>query len=348
MTEVFKEKILDGIDDKYLCEVIKYTEQANHHKKNVISLCGKVAACIVAVLGISFSSLFVATATGSMTAYKVLNQLFPAIAVKLMPVNVYSEDQGIRMEVEAISVEGDTAYVYISMQDLEGNRVDKSIDLFDSYSIHTDADQMGSCALVDYDEESRKATFLIQIQHLYQKPIKGSAMTFSVSKFLSGKEELEMELPQIDIASITENQKTREKDTLHIRGYAYESEKTPEHGTGKVLCTEDSKRFVPTQGVSITNYGMVDGTLHVQAHYDDIIHFDNHGYVYLIDESGSELLPGYTVSFWDEEHIGSYEEYVFDISEKDLEKYTAYGYFCTCKNLVEGDWKVRFTIDGKQ
>lgn len=100
------------------------------------------------------------------------------------------EDNGIRMEVEGISIQDNCAYVYISMQDLEGMRMDESIDLFDSYSIHTNADQIGGCTLVDFDEENQKATFLIIVQHMDGTSIEGSVMTFSVSQILTGKNEI--------------------------------------------------------------------------------------------------------------------------------------------------------------
>ena len=99
-------------------------------------------------------------------------------------------DSGIRMVVEGVSIQDSCAYIYISMRDIEGKYIDESIDLFDSYSIHTNADQIGGCALVDFDEGTRKATFLITIQNMDGTPIDGSTMTFSVSQFLTGKSEI--------------------------------------------------------------------------------------------------------------------------------------------------------------
>ena len=34
-------------------------------------------------------------------------------------------------------------------------------------------------------------------------------------------------------------------------------------------------------GVTLTGYGIVDGKFHIQLRFDDILHTDNHGYVYL-------------------------------------------------------------------
>ena len=131
------------------------------------------------------------------------------------------EDNGIRMEVEGISIQDNCAYVYISMQDLEGMRMDESIDLFDSYSIHTNADQIGGCTLVDFDEENQKSIFLITVQHMDGTSIEGSVMTFSVSQILTGKNEIQAELTQISLDAISEVTETQTEEGLEIRGGSY-------------------------------------------------------------------------------------------------------------------------------
>lgn len=161
MTELMKEKILDGIEDKYLSEAMDYAKIHKVKKQRLIPVLGRMAACFAIIIGVSFSSLSIAVAAGNMAAYDVLYAIYPDIAVRLMPVNASCEDGGIRMEVEGVSIQDSCAYVYISMHDLEGKYIDESIDLFDSYSIHTNADQIGGCTLVDFDEVNRKATFLI-------------------------------------------------------------------------------------------------------------------------------------------------------------------------------------------
>lgn len=254
------------------------------------------------------------------------------------------EDNGIRMEVEGISIQDNCAYVYISMQDLEGMRMDESIDLFDSYSIHTNADQIGGCTLVDFDEENQKSIFLITVQHMDGTSIEGSVMTFSVSQFLTGKNEIQAELTQISLDAISEVTETQKEEGLDIRGGSYTDGYVPTGMAGEHLYEDDSKLFVPTPGVTVTNYGFVNDKLHIQVYYEDILQFDNHGYVYLFDADGNDVLPECSTAFWDEEKQGSYEEYIFDVNAEALENYKIYGHFFTCQNLVEGDWEVRFTI----
>lgn len=343
MSEMIKETVLEGIDDRFLHEVIGFEQSAKAEKRKVTTYVGKIAACIAIVLGLSFSSLVIAVAAGSMTAYDVLSGIYPEVAAKLMPVKISCDDGGIRMEVEGVSVQKDSAYVYISMQDLEGNRIDDTIDLFDSYSIHTNADQVGNCTLVSYDQEIGKATFLITVQQMGGRPIEGSAMTFSVSKFLSGKVETQEKLTEIRREDISEVSDTLSVDDVAIRGGSYLADSVSKEKV-KFLCADAAKSFVPTPGVTVTNYGVINGKLHVQVHYDDILQFDNHGYVYLVDQEGNEVIPARSNSFWDAERKGSYEEYTFDVNEEALADYEIYGHFFTCQSLVSGNWKVRFTI----
>lgn len=345
MTELMKEKILDGIEDKYLNEAMNYAKSHKVKTRRWIATIGKMAACLAIIIGLSISSLFIAVAAGNMAAYDVLYAIYPDIAVKLMPVNVSCEDGGIRMEVEGVSIQNNCAYVYISMQDLDGKYIDGSIDLFDSYSIHTNADQIGGCTLVDFDEGNRKATFLVTVQNMDGTPVEGSAMTFSVSKFLTGKSEVQEELKQICLDSLSEVTETQMEESLTIRGGSYTDGYGSEGMTQKYLCVDESKLFVPAPGVMVTNYGFINDKLHVQVYYEDILQFDNHGFVYLSDADGKEVLPESSTAFWDEERRGSYEEYIFDISAAKVKEYAIYGHFFTCQNLVKGDWKVGFTIE---
>lgn len=348
MTELIKEKILDGIEDKYLSEAVDYAKCYKVKKQRLIPVLGRMAACFAIIMGLFISSLSIAVAAGNLAAYDVLYVLYPDIAVKLMPVNASCEDNGIRMEVEGVSIQDNCAYVYISMHDLEGKYIDESIDLFDSYSIHTNADQIGGCTLVDFAEANRKATFLITVQNMDGTPIEGSAITFSVSQFLTEKNEIQEELTQICLDKISEVTETQMEERLNIRGGSYTDGYASEGMAQEYLAVDEGKLFVPTPGVTVTNYGFINDKLHVQVYYEDILQFDNHGFVYLSDTDGKEVLPESSTAFWDGEKRGSYEEYIFDISADELKEYAIYGHFFTCQNLVKGDWEVIFTIENQE
>ena len=64
----------------------------------------------------------------------------------------------------------------------------------------------------------------------------------------------------------------------------------------------------------------------------------------MYDKDGNQA-ESYHFSFWDDKKVGSYEEIIYDISPEDIENYTAYGSFVTCKNLTEGYWQVTFPLE---
>lgn len=345
MSKKISEQVLSNINDNYISEALNYKckTRSNSYKKfrNVV----RIAACLGLVATLSFSSLVVTAAAGNMTAYNILYALHPETAVKLTPVNEFCEDNGVRMKVESIYVHDDSAEIYISMQDLIGNRIDGTIDLFDSYSIHSYADQSSICSFVDYNEDSKTATFLISVQQMHGKRIEGRKMTFSVAEFLSGKNEVNKELSNITLKKIPVVSKVQNE--VNVRGIGGKNiEKADELS---FLIPNEYQSFSPTDGVTVTGYGFIDHKLHVQVHYDDILNYDNHGYVYLKDLNGNANQSIFSVSFWDGDKKGSFEEEIFDISpEDDLSSYSMWGNFTTCRTRTTGEWKVTFPIENRK
>ena len=77
------------------------------------------------------------------------------------------------------------------MQDLEENRIDETIDLYDSVLIELPSGYSGNCTKIGFDEETQKATFLITIDRNYGLNIPWRKISFSVGCFLSGRTEPE-------------------------------------------------------------------------------------------------------------------------------------------------------------
>ena len=142
MSRNITEQIISNIDDKYICESVNFIERRNKASYVIVRRIGRIAACLLLVFVFSISSLSLAAATGNIPANDIFYSLYPDMAMKLSPVNESCEDNGIKMEVESIYVHENMAEIYISMQDLTGNRIDETTDLFDSYDIHTSCDQI--------------------------------------------------------------------------------------------------------------------------------------------------------------------------------------------------------------
>ena len=332
------ETAISNIDEKYILEAAQYIQdekRVQHRKMR------KVAACFLAAVFLSIPTIALASSAGSIAAYDILYFLHPEIAKKLTPVNLSCVDHGIRMEVEAVNIENDTALIYISMKDLEEDRIDETIDLFDSYHIHSSGDSIGTCSRIGYDEEEKEATFLIQLQQMYGKKITGKKLTFSVTEFLSGKQEMDEELFQISLENMEIVTDTQQEVEERGAGGSGDWEMV-----NSFLKTREQQSFSPIKGVTVTAYGFVDGRLHVQVHYENILETDNHGYIYFKDKAGNVIYSDVSIGFWDDAHRGSYEEYVFNIFPgDDLTEYTIWGRFWVCPNLTKGYWEVTFPVE---
>ena len=335
------DKLMDAmgmIDDELILEAKHPVSKSKHFSFKRYAL---FAAVLLLCIALAVPAL-AATNTGH--AYDILYAVSPAIAQSLKPINMSCEYNGIKMEVISADINDDSANIYISMQDLTGNRIDKTIDLFDSYSINKPFSCSSCCQFVDYNDNSKSATFLINITQWDNKKITGDKITFSVLKFLSGKEKFDDLLPQIDLTKISSDPNTQQN--VDIRGIGNFDASNPE-GPAAFLLSQEELRFSPTPGVEITACGYIDGMLHVQAHYDDILNTDNHGYVYLKNSDGHEIQCLQNIAFWGEDRSGSYEEYIFDISQDELKNYRFYGTFWTCDGATEGNWQVTFPLENK-
>lgn len=350
------ENMINNIDEKYVQEAGEYVlnNGKGKYKNRIIRRTAAIAAALALCFIISVPAL---SAAGVWPAYEILNSISPEIAKKLKPVNLSCEDNGIKMEVVSANIHDETADVYIALQDLTGDRIDETVDLFDSYDIHVPNDSIAHCEFVDYNDETKTATFLIQIEQ--SEKISGEEITFSVNRFLSGKQEYNKELSKDILKNVSKSPAVQLNE--NVRGVGGGVAAVDENGGTSDMnlnsncdpldsinhyLKEDKKiSYSPVDGVTVTAAGFVDGKLHIQVYYNDILKTDNHGEVYLKDRKDNIINNVYSVSFWDKEECGSYEEYIFDISpETKLDNYTLYGDFTVGSKLTEGDWQVTFPI----
>lgn len=56
------------------------------------------------------------------------------------------------------------------------------------------------------------------------------------------------------------------------------------------LIPDSSLSYSPVDGVSVNAYGFINGKLHVQVHYDNILTYDNHGFIQVKDVGGLVVL----------------------------------------------------------
>ena len=310
-----------------------------------------VVAALVTALAVSISAMAAADVDA---AYELLYQFSPSVAQLLKPINRSCEDNGIRMEVISADITGSEAYIYISVEDTTGDRIDSTIDLYDSYDINRSFDCAAHCELVNYDESTGKAVFLIHMESMDGSAIRGGKVTFSVKQLLSNKNIINGALP-IDLTQAAEAEQTQIVSPGLFRGKASSS---------PFLVPQEGGVYSPGDGAEITAIGYIDGKLHIQVRYDrhrdGKWYYDNHGFLSLLDENGEQIMLDY-YEFSGGERVNHktdwqvfsgyecyYQEYIIDISPEELSHYSLYADLWLCDTSVEGDWQVTFRLENSQ
>ncbi len=335
------EHLLDSIgmiNEDYVEEALSSTPKIKK-RKSIVKI------TLVAVITLLCVTLIVPTfATVVAKPDQFLYAMFPAIAQKLKPVQMSCVDNGIKLEVISANVTDTEAQVYISLQDLEGDRVDATTDLFDSYHIRRPFDGSATCSMVRFDEATKTATFLIQIEWYNTRKVIGSKVTFSLKEFLSHKQEYEGFLDGIDLSQVKAAQETITDVSIRGGSYLDENQTLLDETSLYLKPVEGGITESPVEGVEITGIGYINGKLHIQTYYENIVDYDNHGWISIVNENNKDY-GEQSVAFWDETETGSYEEEVFDISPEELSQSRLYCSFVTTDRITRGDWEVTFELN---
>lgn len=299
------------------------------------------AVCLFAVLAVP---VLAATAE---PVYELMYLISPPIAQFFTPVQMSDINNGIRMEVVSAEIHENAASVYITLQDLTGDRVDAGTDLYDSYEIRLPFHSSAHCQRLGFDPDSRTATFLITIEGPQGSRIPKDKVTFSVGMFLSDRHTYENLRIPIDLSQASTAPQTAVQPVFGGSGEDFEAA-VDWRGSNQALAMlpGDPDPAFPVEGMALTGVGFVEGKLHVQTQVKDPLENDNHGYFYLVDAAGGKLQSRYDFAF--QEHQGDlridYDEFVFDVGPEDAAAYTLYGDFYTCGRKTEGGWKVTFRL----
>ena len=264
--------------------------------------------------------------------YRLMYLVSPPTAQLFMPVQKSCVDNGVKMEVVSAYIHEDTAEIYITMQDLAGQRVDETIDLYDSYDINRPFDCSARCQRVDYDEQTKTATFLVTITQWGNQKIAGDKITFSVREFLSDKHEYNNIPISIDWSGI---------DTSPL------VKAVSSGNNAKVLVPSAPMEF-PVEGIDLTGIGYVDGMLHIQTAAVNSLTNDNHGFIFLVDKNGKKIDCNcnlYFVENYGSDNRIDYNEYIFDIPKSDIDQYSIQGDFTTSGLFTQGNWRVTFPLE---
>lgn len=271
--------------------------------------------------------------------------VLPNTAQFFTPVKKSCVYDGIKLEVESAWVHEDTAEMYVTLQDLEGNRVDDSTDFYDSYNVLQTKGGAYGCEFVDYDEKTGKARFLIRVQQWDGAKICSNKITFYFTEFLSHKKEYEGPVA-FDLTQADRYAETKTGRIYGIGGLEYVPGQAEENAV--LLAPKKPLENFPVEGMNITGAGYVDGRLHIQTVIYNRMETDNHGYVYLQDQEGNQITSSYSISAClKEEEFGKkdYQDFVFDVPFEKLGNYGLYGRFVVGGERTKGFWQVTFPVE---
>ena len=298
-------------------------------------------AAVLVCLALTVPAFAMPALAADPNGYALLYSISPAAAQFFKPVNRSDEDNGIRLTVDSVYLHSDAVEVYVALQDLTGDRLDETTDLFDSYRINRGFDCSATCSLAGYDAQTRTARFLISITSFDGQDIEGDKLTFSLNRLLTGKTETEGAVTGLDLAAVQAEPATQQ--VTRRGGSDIAAEAGGSTAETRTALVPTGTLAAPAPGVAITAVGYVDGLLHIQVLYENILETDNHGQLWL--DNGAEKLECLgSLSFFDENESDSFEEYVFDVSPVQLADCTLYGSFVTADTLIEGGWEITFPL----
>lgn len=330
--------------DERLIDITIQKVQKQQEKQHMMSFASHRPAAWIAAVCICVLVTMPVLAANVEPVYQILYAISPAAAQFFMPVHKADEDNGIRMGVVSAYIHENKAEIYLIMQDLIGERIDGTTDLYDSYSINCPFDSTASCEFLKYDGETKTASFLIRIESRGGRIVSGDKVTFSAGVFLSRKKKYEnVEIP-VELTSVWEAEERQKVETRGGGGSGYERYADSEGFVEALIPDEEGKEFL-VDGIDLTGIGYIDGMLHIQTSVKNRIENDNHGYIYFKDENGNAIYCDCNFYFSDDKENIDYCEYVFDIPQSEIEKFGLFGDFVTAGMRTEGDWRVTFPLN---
>lgn len=289
--------------------------------------------------------------------YHALYKIAPETAERFKPLEMISESNGIRMEVGGIYFHENTVEAYITMQDLEGDRLGNWEGFCSVSSLRTSPEIVQeqnamimdhTLKYADYDAETKTLTFLLSIEVLTGELSQGDEVTFDLDRMLGNYVEWEGTLDGIDWQDANGEFCTG-NEMYHYGGSTEDGWK---HLDESPMLRPSASEALPAKSVTFTGAGYQDGLLHVQVRLDEL-KLNNDGVLWLQKTDGTEVfevseLRGCKDKSELNDLTGCWKEFVFAVDEDELAEYSLRGKFQTFTTMVEGDWEVTFTLPNEE
>lgn len=336
-------------------EIVREQEEKKHLA--LFRVAGRLATAAVWVCILVGAPVFAANVD---PIYDIMYRFSPKLAQEFRLVRESDEYQGIRMEVVSAYVQENELQIYLTLQDLEGDRIDGTTSLLRECSVWADMDYGeagvyggGGYKPVEYDEETGTATFLITRGIIGESDsFTGKKITVFLGGFMSQKAEydrLEVPIPWSVVQMEPETMELWISGSSGGYPYRHGKESDMPANYGYFLLPGEPDERLGVEGIDFTGMGYLNGMLHIQTTVYDNLHNDNHCELFLVDSQGNRRIYDHKISGEgerDEQGIKtSYQDCIFDVSPEELENYTLEGDFVTSGFQMNGKWSVTFRLE---
>ncbi len=287
--------------------------------------------------------------------YEALYRLSPETAQLFKPIQMSCEDQGIRMEVTAVhfSEAENSVQVCLTVQDLEGERLDLGTDMRSGYWFGPPDLGWGSVSGVEnleYDAETRTLTVLLESSFNRVDLKAGDKLSFRLQSLMGHEETKEYALDALDLSEISLTNEIWEMRQHRINAFS-----TYDYLYGKTMTEETAKMVKPTMElatpvdyVTLTGIGYIDDELHIQTRTVKQ-ELENYASLKLKNPNGTEFTPwGSVYACENKADLNIFEDRVFHISEEELRECKLYGTFTAYTEGIVGDWEVTFALPNEE
>lgn len=340
-------------DNDYLDRIIDAYEDKKSHKSFFYVVKPALAVLLIFLF---VGMLGTPVLAGKVPAvYRLLDKYAPQLLSYIMPEELSDSKCGIRMQLEAINIEGDKAELLISFTDEEGyDYIHGAVDLYDSYSLYcySATSVSSSCSFLEYDETADKAYFKVSIS--VDTSLDTERVDFRVRQLLTNYTET---CQDIDISNISMEPKLKK---VSFHGFGGNKQGLPVSVTGGINRNADVLDLARTLGalditeenvdlsdtLKVTGVGYSDHMLRVQICRGNLDNVDRHAFLTLVKADGTEADPNWGVT-WHEEIAGrrvTFDEEWFYIAEDELANLRMYGDFYVTDCPVYGNWKISFSL----
>ena len=279
---------------------------------------------------------------------EALKEYYPEVADQMMPVNLSSEKDGVRLEVVSGLVKDYESWIVYSVQDVEGKYPESMLRAICNDNV-SGAEYGGETPFLFADEKEHKYYFCNHI--VYDEPVKKADRLISVTM---DSYEVQRDV-KLDLAQLLKEHGTTSEGVLspELMPWITAEGLVPQ---GKVTVLDYNKPLnIPVLGdVLLTGAGWIDGKIHVQFHNPDA-----HGIpgervsvlsnwivsLYYDDEYWKEDL--YDSALWDEngDDCNDWEEIILNCDQEYLEKMNAQVNVTVTDALVEKQIEVKVPLN---